>query len=86
MSRTNLNPINHPALAADPAAITPRAGDVYYNTSSGLRVYNGSAWVAAENTVPVYVQKTNPGMTTPGLWIELNTDFTVKTFWVEDGQ
>lgn len=86
MSRPNLSPVSTPALAADPATITPRTGDVYYNTATGLRVYNGTAWVAAENTVPVYVQRTNPGLTVPGIWVELNTDYTVKTFWIENGQ
>lgn len=31
------------------------------------------------------VSQTNPGLTEPGLWIELHPDNTVKTFWVEDG-
>jgi hypothetical protein len=46
MSRLALTPVNHPALASAPTLPTLQAGDVYYNTSTGLQVYNGSAWVA----------------------------------------
>lgn len=31
---------------------------------------------------PVAVQQTNPGLVDPGIWIELNADNTVKTFWI----
>ena len=46
MSRIALTPVNHPALASAPTLPTLQTGDVYYNTTTGLMVYNGSAWVA----------------------------------------
>lgn len=46
MSRQALTPTNTPALASNPAIPSPRTGDLYYNTSTGLTVYNGTAWVA----------------------------------------
>ena len=44
MSRLALTPTNVPASATDIAIPTLRAGDLYYNTSTGLMVYTGSAW------------------------------------------
>jgi hypothetical protein len=44
MSRLALTPTNTPASATDISTPTLRAGDLYYNTSSGLQVYTGSAW------------------------------------------
>jgi hypothetical protein len=44
MSRQALTPTNVPASATDIAIPTLRAGDLYYNTSTGLMVYTGSAW------------------------------------------
>lgn len=47
MSRKALTPTNTPALSANPSVPTPRSGDLYYNTTdAGLKVYNGTAWVA----------------------------------------
>lgn len=46
MSRLALTPTNVPASASDIATPTLRAGDLYYNTSEGLKVYTGSVWVA----------------------------------------
>jgi hypothetical protein len=46
MSRLALTPTNVPASATDISTPTLRAGDLYYNTSSGLRVYTGIAWEA----------------------------------------
>lgn len=46
MSRLALTPTNVPASASDISTPTLRAGDLYYNTSTGLMVYSGSAWVA----------------------------------------
>ena len=46
MSRLALTPTNVPALASAPTVPTLRAGDLYYNTTTGLQVYNGSAWVS----------------------------------------
>lgn len=45
MSKLALDPVNHPALATAPSTPTLRAGDVYYDTTNGLQVYNGSSWV-----------------------------------------
>lgn len=44
MSRLQLVPLNAPARAAAPTVPTLRVGDMYYNTSTGLMVYDGSAW------------------------------------------
>jgi hypothetical protein len=46
MSRLALTPTNVPASATDISTPTLRAGDLYYNTSTGLMVYTGSAWTA----------------------------------------
>lgn len=44
MSRLALTPTNVPASATDISTPTLRAGDLYFNTSTGLKVYDGSAW------------------------------------------
>jgi hypothetical protein len=41
-----LVPINVPSRATAPSIPTLISGDLYYNTSTGLMVYDGSAWVA----------------------------------------
>ena len=46
MSRPALVPINVPSRATAPTVPTLRAGDLYYNTTTGLMVYNGTSWVA----------------------------------------
>lgn len=46
MSRLALTPTNVPASATDITIPTLRAGDLYYNTTTGLMVYTGSAWTA----------------------------------------
>lgn len=46
MSRLALTPTNVPASATDISTPTLRAGDLYYNTSTGLMAYSGTAWVA----------------------------------------
>jgi hypothetical protein len=53
MSRLALTPINVPASATDISTPTLRAGDLYYNTTDGLKVYTGSAWtvVSANTTI-----------------------------------
>jgi hypothetical protein len=53
MSRLALTPTNVPASAADIFTPTLRAGDLYYNTSTGLMVYTGSVWsqVSANATI-----------------------------------
>jgi len=44
VSRLALTPTNVPASATDISTPTLRAGDLYFNTSTGLMVYTGSAW------------------------------------------
>ena len=46
MSSLALVPLNVMSLANAPTLPTLRSGDIYYNTSTGLMVYNGSSWVA----------------------------------------
>ena len=46
MSRLALTPTNVPASATDISTPTLRTGDLYYNTTTGLMVYNGTAWTA----------------------------------------
>lgn len=50
MSRLALTPTNVPASASDIATPTLRAGDLYFNTTEGLKVYTGSAWVVVGST------------------------------------
>lgn len=40
---------------------------------------------ATEGLGDLYVQETDPGMTDPGMWVELNPDGTPHTVWIEDG-
>lgn len=44
MSRQALTPTNVPASASAISTPTLKAGDLYYNTTTGLQVYSGSAW------------------------------------------
>lgn len=44
MSRQALTPTNVPSSATAISTPTLRAGDLYYNTSTGLMVYDGSTW------------------------------------------
>ena len=44
MSRQALTPTNVPASASAISTPTLRAGDLYYNTTTGLMVYDGAAW------------------------------------------
>lgn len=50
MSRLALTPTNVPVSASDISTPTLRAGDLYYNTSQGLKVYDGSAWQLVSTT------------------------------------
>lgn len=45
MSRQALTPTNVPASATAIETPTLRTGDLYYNTTLGLQVYNGTEWV-----------------------------------------
>lgn len=52
MSRLALTPTNVPSSATAINTPTLRAGDLYYNTTTGLMVYSGSAWTqVSSNTV-----------------------------------
>ena len=53
MSRLALTPTNVPASASAINTPTLRAGDLYYNTSTGLMVYTGSAWSQVSANVTV---------------------------------
>lgn len=44
MSRLALTPTNVPASETAITLPTLRAGDLYYNTTLGLQVYNGTSW------------------------------------------
>ena len=51
MSRLSLTPTNVPSSATDITTPTLRAGDLYYNPTQGLKVYNGASWeVVATST------------------------------------
>ena len=53
MSRQALTPTNPPASATAISTPTLRTGDLYYNTSLGLQVYNGTAWVSVGTAASV---------------------------------
>jgi hypothetical protein len=46
-----LVPINVPSRATAPTVPTLISGDLYYNTSTGLMVYDGTQWVAVSTTL-----------------------------------
>jgi hypothetical protein len=50
VSRLALTPTNVPASATDISTPTLRTGDLYYNTSTGLKVYDGSQWQIVSTT------------------------------------
>ena len=52
MSRLALTPTNVPASATDIINPALRTGDLYYNTTTGLMVYTGSAWEAVSTSTP----------------------------------
>lgn len=49
MSRLALTPTNVPASASDISTPTLRTGDMYYNTSTGLKIYDGAAWTVVSS-------------------------------------
>jgi hypothetical protein len=53
MSRLALTPTNVPASSTAINIPTLRAGDLYYNTTTGLMVYSGTAWVQVSATSTV---------------------------------
>lgn len=50
MSRLALTPTNVPASATAISTPTLKTGDLYYNTTTGLQVYNGTAWTTVGTT------------------------------------
>ena len=50
MSRLALTPTNVPSSSSDISTPTLRTGDLYFNTSQGLKVYDGSQWQLVSTT------------------------------------
>ena len=50
MSVKQLVPLNNYVSATAPTQPTIVAGDMYYNTSTGLMVYDGSVWSSVATT------------------------------------
>ncbi len=53
MSRLALTPTNVPASATAITTPTLRTGDMYYNTTTGLMIYNGSDWTQVSSNASV---------------------------------
>jgi hypothetical protein len=53
LSRLALTPTNVPSSATAINTPTLRAGDLYYNTSTGLMVYTGSVWSQVSSNAAV---------------------------------
>lgn len=53
MSRLALTPTNVPASATAINTPTLRTGDLYYNTSTGLMVYDGLQWSQVSSNVTI---------------------------------
>jgi hypothetical protein len=53
MSRLALTPTNVPSSATAIDTPTLRAGDLYYNTSTGLMVYTGTVWSQVSSNAAV---------------------------------
>ena len=53
MSRLALTPTNVPASATAITTPTLRTGDMYYNTSTGLMIYDGSDWTQVSSNAAV---------------------------------
>lgn len=64
------------------AQSTPAAGRTKVYPKSDGRVYSkgpdGAELAMSQN---VFVQQAQPTMVTPGIWVELNADGSVKTMW-----
>jgi hypothetical protein len=50
VSRLALTPTNVPSSATAINTPTLKTGDLYYNTSTGLMVYNGTTWTTVGTT------------------------------------
>jgi hypothetical protein len=53
VSRLALTPTNVPASATAITTPTLRTGDMYYNTTTGLMIYNGSDWTQVSSNASV---------------------------------
>jgi hypothetical protein len=53
VSRLALTPTNVPSSATAINTPTLRAGDLYYNTSTGLMVYTGTVWSQVSSNAAV---------------------------------
>jgi hypothetical protein len=53
MSRLALTPTNVPSSATALTYPTLRAGDLYFNTSTGLMVYDGTNWTQVSSNVTI---------------------------------
>lgn len=53
MSRLALTPTNVPVSATAITTPTLRAGDMYYNTTTGLMIYDGANWQQVSSTSAV---------------------------------
>lgn len=53
MSRLALTPTNVPASATAISTPSLRTGDLYYNTSTGLMVYDGTQWQAVSTATTI---------------------------------
>jgi hypothetical protein len=58
-------------------------GDSWVNTAD----VDGPTFLTTNDTKPVFVQATNPGLTTAGIWVQtgIGTNGTGITLWIEDG-
>jgi hypothetical protein len=53
VSRLALTPTNVPASATAISTPTLRTGDMYYNTTTGLMIYDGSNWTQVSSNASV---------------------------------
>lgn len=54
MSRLALTPTNVPVSATDISNPAIRTGDMYYNPTQGLKIYNGSSWESVATSTTVF--------------------------------
>lgn len=77
--------------AAEWAAANPvlAAGEPGFETDTEvMKLGDGaSPWTALPSRLPVVISAIDPGLTTPGLWVQtgLGTNGDQFTIWVEDG-
>lgn len=82
MSRLARGPLNLLSATADPSTPTLRAGDLYYNSTTGkVRAYSGSAWADVDPAVEVYTFAVTGALTatTGKSRIYLEGNYSVET-------